>query len=374
MKSYYLKTKKCKRMSEDNTIIGWKAPSNIALIKYWGKRANQLPENGSLSITLDKSTTTTFLSFKKKTSKRESISLKYYFHEDQHFLFEHKTGKLLNSLLADLPFLIDYDLVFQSENNFPHSTGIASSASSMSALALCLVSMEEVITQNIMAKEDFFRRSSLIARLGSGSASRSLYGGFVSWGIIPSIARSSDEYATPFPITVGSRLNTIRDIILIVSTKEKSISSSMGHALMSEHPFLAGRKIQANNNLSKISEAIRINDYITIAEIAENEALSLHALLMTSGPNGLLLKPGTLHIIEEIKKFRESSGLDLFFTIDAGPNVHLIYYEDQRMQVLSFVEKTLSQYCEGGQWIDDQIGNGPQQVSSEAINSNGLSC
>ena len=137
---------------------------------------------------------------------------------------------------------------------------------------------------------------------------------------------------------------------------------------MGEHPYREGRKLQANANLSKISDAIRNNDYSTIGEIAENEALSLHALLMTSGSEGLLLKPGTIHVIEEIKKFRETTGLDLFFTIDAGPNVHLIYYEDQREEVLSFVRKTLSQYCEGGQWIDDKIGNGPQQVVPETEN------
>ena len=90
----------------------------------------------------------------------------------------------------------------------------------------------------------------------------------------------------------------------------------------------------------------------------------LFALMITSGPEGLLLKPDTLHIIEEIKLFRETSGLDLFYTIDAGPNVHLIYYEDQREQVLSFVRQTLSPYCEGGQWIDDKIGSGPIQMTS----------
>ena len=358
-----------KTTSEDTTIIGWRAPSNIALIKYWGKRGNQLPENGSLSISLDKSTTTTFLTYQKKKSGDSSISLKYFFHGDRQPQFEKKTEKLLYTLSNnEMPFITEYDLIFQSENNFPHSTGIASSASSMSALALCLVSMEEAITQKKISKEAFFRRASLIARLGSGSASRSVFGALVTWGSIPSLKGSSDEYATPFELHQGSRLNSVRDIILIVSSKEKSVSSTKGHALMGEHPYREGRKLQANANLSKISDAIRNNDYRTIGEIAENEALSLHALLMTSGSEGLLLKPGTIHIIEEIKRFRETTGLDLFFTIDAGPNVHLIYYEDQREEVLSFVRKTLSQFCEGGQWIDDKIGNGPQQLLPETEN------
>ncbi len=350
-------------MSEEAVTIGWKAPSNIALIKYWGKRANQIPENGSLSITLANSTTTTFLTFNKKEKEDQLISVEYYFHGERQLQFEKKTDLLLNQLSSEIGFLKNYNLIFKSENNFPHSTGIASSASSMAALALCLVSMEEIITHNKLNRDDFFCRASTIARLGSGSASRSVFGGLVSWGLIPSLEQSADEYATPFIIHSTSRLNTIRDIILIVSAKEKSVSSTMGHSLMNHHPYKEGRKAQANENMVKIIEGIRKDNYQAIAEISENEALSLHALLMTSGSDGLLLKPNTIKIIEEIKYFRKTSGLDLFFTIDAGPNIHLIYYDDQRKQVLAFVESTLSQYCEGGKWIDDHIGNGPEQLS-----------
>jgi diphosphomevalonate decarboxylase len=132
---------------------------------------------------------------------------------------------------------------------------------------------------------------------------------------------------------------------------------------MTDHPYRTGRKVQANANLHKIAEAIDQNNYQVLAEIAENEALSLHALLLSSADGILLLKPETLRIIEEIRRFREESGLDLFFTIDAGPNVHLIYFEDQREMILPFVQQTLSQYCEDGCWIDDRIGNGPQLLT-----------
>ena len=355
-------------MSEDAVIIGWRAPSNIALIKYWGKRENQIPENGSLSITLANSTTTTFLTFKKKEEADELISVEYYFHGERQLQFEKKTALLLDRLCSEIPFLNHYDLVFSSENNFPHSTGIASSASSMAALALCLVTMEEITTQNKLTTKDFYTRASTIARLGSGSASRSLFGGLVSWGVIPSLEESADEYATPFVIHPSSRLNTVRDIILIVSSSEKTVSSTKGHSLMNQHPYKEGRKVQANGNMAKIIDGIRKDDYQTIAEISENEALSLHALLMTSGSDGLLLKPNTIKLIEEIKYFRKTTGLDLFFTIDAGPNIHLIYYDDQRSEVLAFVESTLSQYCEGGKWIDDHIGRGPEQLFPEPLN------
>ncbi len=352
-------------MRNDTTTIGWRAPSNIALVKYWGKRGRQLPDNGSLSITLDKSSTTTSLSYREKAGKESSVQMEYYFQATRNLQFEQKIALLLNVLIPEMPFLAGYELVFRSENNFPHSTGIASSASSMAALALCLVSMEEQVTGKKPDKELFLRRASGIARLGSGSAARSLYGGIVTWGKIPSVVDSSDEFATPFPLPKDSRLNQVMDIILIVSTKEKSVSSSSGHALMTNHPYREGRKLQANENLERITEAIRSNNYRTIASIAENEALSLHALLISSQPGELLLEPNTLHIISEIKKFRDLSGLDLFFTIDAGPNVHLIYYEDQREAVRSFVLQNLIQYCENGQWIDDRIGTGPEQIIKE---------
>ena len=350
-------------INEETVKIGWRAPSNIALIKYWGKRAGQLPENGSLSITLDKSSTTTFLTFKKKEHPRESIDMAYSFHGEKNVKFSEKTGRYLNNLLSLLPFLTNYELAFYSENNFPHSAGIASSASSMAALALCLVSMEEQVINQKFSEEVFFRRASTLARLGSGSASRSVYGGIVSWGKIESISESSDDYATPFPLPKESRFNNIRDIILIVSSEEKHFSSSLGHESMTDHPYREGRKVQANSNLDKITKAIQDNNMQVLARVSENEALSLHALLLSSPSGVVLLKPNTLRIIEKIRRFRESTGLDLFFTIDAGPNVHLIYFEEQREAVLEFVKGRLCQYCENGTWIDDKIGDGPMLLT-----------
>jgi diphosphomevalonate decarboxylase len=352
-------------MSNDTMTIGWRAPANIALVKYWGKRDHQLPMNGSLSITLEKSATTTFLTWRGKSNPENSLHAEYYFHGVRNPKFEQKVKSLLNSLIAEMPFLTGYELVFRSENNFPHSTGIASSASSMAALALCLVSMEEQVTSQKMGNELFFRRASTIARLGSGSASRSVYGGLVTWGKTTSVAGSSDEFAVPFLFDEGSRFDQLRDIILIVSTKEKKISSSSGHALMANHPYREGRKLQANDNLESITKAIRNYDYKTIAVIAENEALSLHALLISSQPGEILLEPNTLRIIRAIRQFRAQSGIDLFFTIDAGPNVHLIYYEDHRESVLPFIRQNLEQFCEDGQWIDDKIGTGPVQITVE---------
>lgn len=350
-------------MSNHLTTIGWRAPSNIALIKYWGKKALQIPINGSLSISLDKCCTTTFLSFSKKELADKEIDLQYFFQNERHPKFETKVTGLLNSILPEMSWLATYQLIFHSENNFPHSTGIASSASSMAALALCLVSLEESEKGKYPDVAAFYRRASYLARLGSGSASRSVYGGLVSWGSTPEITGSTDQHATPFQLSEESRFNSIMDAILIVSTKEKAVSSSAGHSMMADHPYREGRIIQANNNLRSITKAIREENYSLTGEIAENEALSLHALLISSLAGGVLLHPNTLQILEEIRQFRASTDVELFFTIDAGPNVHLIYFEDDREKILPFIRQKLVQYCENGEWIDDKMGNGPTFIN-----------
>ena len=352
-------------MIEPITTIGWKAPSNIALIKYWGKKGHQLPENASLSMTLDSTSTTTHLSVFNKGKLEAGLSLQYFFHGERHLKFEHKIDMYLHSIQPEMPFLFDYRLVFRSENNFPHSAGIASSASSLAAIALCLVSLEEWVTQKKMDEHSFFQRASRFARLGSGSASRSVYGGLVSWGTSKEIEHSSDDYATPFPLPKGSRMGQLRDIILIVSSDEKAVSSSQGHAMMKEHPYREGRNVQARLNMEQLKVAIDSEEHSLFAKITENEALSLHALLLASTPAGILLHPNTLHIIREIKEFKESSPVDLSFTLDAGPNVHLLFFDDQREAVLQFVWNKLVPYCENGVWIEDKIGNGPVLLTSK---------
>jgi diphosphomevalonate decarboxylase len=314
-------------------------------------------------MTLESTATTTHLSVFNKGKMEAGLCLHYYFHGERHLKFEHKIAMYLRSIQPELPFLFDYRLVFTSGNNFPHSAGIASSASSMAAIALCLVSLEEWITKKKLDDHSFFQRASRLARLGSGSASRSVYGGLVSWGTSDVIENSSDDFATPFPLPPGSRLGQLRDIILIVSSQEKAVSSSHGHAMMKEHPYREGRNLQAQHHMRQLTEAIRNEEHTLLAKITENEALSLHALLLSSSPAGILLHPNTINIIREIRDFRDSSSVDLFFTLDAGPNVHLLFFDDQREAVLQFVRNTLSPYCESGVWIEDKIGKGPVSLT-----------
>ena len=338
--------------------ITWKSPSNIALIKYWGKHGNQLPNNPSISFTLSNAFTTMELQYEPKFDDGK-ISLSFEFEGKTNQPFEDKIERFLIKILDQFPFLSAFHLVIKSENSFPHSTGIASSASSMSALALCLCSMEQNETGNLSQKEDFFQKASTIARLGSGSACRSVYPILGQWGYQETISGSSDEFAIPYSQNIHPIFNTFQDAILIVSKKEKSVSSTAGHGLMDNNPFASSRYLQANEHLSILLSCLNNGDLNQFGSIVEKEALTLHALMMMSEPSSILLKPNTLSIIEKVQAFRAATKTPLFFTLDAGPNVHLLYPEAFKEEVETFIELELLLHCEQGFWIKDKVGNGP---------------
>ncbi len=341
--------------------VAWKSPSNIALIKYWGKFGEQLPMNPSLSFTLKKSYTKTSIEYAYSTKK--SKSLKLYLGRKRITNFEEKLMGVINKrLLQYLPWLDYTQLKIHTENTFPHSAGIASSASAMSAFALCLLSIEEELFHSKFQKNEFYRNASFIARLCSGSACRSIYGGYNLWGSLKEIVDSSDAYAVPVNNLIDPFYNSIHDAILIVSAREKDVSSSQGHSLMKNHPFAAGRHLQVNDNLQMMLKDMQNKDTPDFFRIIENEALSLHGLMMSSNPGYLLIKPGSLDIIEKIYNFREKENIALGFTMDAGPNIHLLYFDKDKKEVRNFIRNELLQFCENGQWIDDKLGPGAQKV------------
>jgi diphosphomevalonate decarboxylase len=336
----------------------WRSPSNIALVKYWGKRPGQLPASPSLSFTLSKSYTEMELAVGQATGGEMEIA--YYFDEKENKAFESRIRAYLQAVHPYFPFISGRSLRIRSRNTFPHSSGIASSASSMSALALCLCSLEGQISGK-SKDEDFFRKASYMARLGSGSAARSVYGGFVTWGRQAGMVQTSDEYASPLEGNAGTAFTSLHDAVLIVSPDTKPVSSRQGHALMDAHPFATVRYLQAGENLLELLKAIHGNDVEAFIHITENEALTLHGLMMSSDPPVLLLKPGTLRIITRIQQFRKDTGSFVAFTLDAGPNVHLIYPEREREKILAFIRDELIGYCYQEQWIDDRMGTGPEE-------------
>jgi diphosphomevalonate decarboxylase len=339
----------------------WRAPSNIALVKYWGKYGNQLPKNASVSFTLNNAFTETSVKYIAKADADKNISLKFYFEGKENPKFSEKIQKFLESIIPHFPFLTYFDLEINSTNSFPHSTGIASSASSMAALSLCLTDMQNVIDGGLRPAE-FLEKASMIARLGSGSACRSVYPYIAVWGKHSSIALSGNEHAVPFYDAVHPVFKTFKDAILIVSSDEKSVSSRAGHALMDGNPFAESRYHQAKTNLTALIPALKEGNIEKFGEIVENEALTLHALMMCSSPSYMLMLPNTLKIIDLIKTYRTEKDVPLYFTLDAGPNVHLLYPEENATEVETFIQNTLLPFCENGKVIYDQVGKGPTKL------------
>jgi diphosphomevalonate decarboxylase len=339
--------------------VAWRSPSNIALVKYWGKKPLQVPANPSLSITLSRAYTEMELEFRLKDEKPGPPFLEFLFEGEKEEKFENKIALYLQSLYTAYSFLRDYSFKISSSNTFPHSTGIASSASSMSALGLCLAEFISLIRGISMT----IKEASGLSRLASGSACRSVYGGYVIWGHVPQLEGTSDEYAIPAPFEVNPVFRDMRDAILVVSSKEKQVSSRAGHSLMEGHPYAGPRYEMAMQNLVDLADALKSGDFERFIRITESEALNLHALMMSSYESYLLIEPGTLNIVKAIRQFRKETSVPVCFTLDAGPNIHLLYPAANEAAVRDWITAELVKFCENGKWIDDGIGKGPERIN-----------
>ena len=338
----------------------WSAPSNIALVKYWGKKDNQIPANPSVSFTLNNCKTITKLTFAKK-EKQDTFSFDLLFEGKPKEDFKPKIQKFLERIEIYLPFLKDYHFTIDTENTFPHSSGIASSASGMAALALNLMRLEKELNPE-MTEEYFFQKASMLARLGSGSACRSVKGQVVVWGNHKNIKGSSDLFGIEFPYAIHDDFKNFQDTILLVDKGEKQVSSTVGHDLMHDHPFAERRFAQAHENLDSLKAIFANGNLEEFIQIVESEALTLHAMMMTSMPYFILMKPNTLEIINAIWKFRNDTKIAVCFTLDAGANVHVLYPNKDKEIVLQFIQSELVGYCQNGQYICDQIGTGAIEI------------
>ena len=339
--------------------VGWQCPSNIALVKYWGKKGKQIPQNPSISFTLSKCCTETFVEFE----KADRFGFKFFFEGKENLAFGAKIEKFLIDNQAFFPFINQLNLKVESRNTFPHSSGIASSASSMSAFVMCLMEIERSLSLSKCRPIDMdIQKASYFSRIASGSAARSVFPAMALWGKTDAYEGSSDEYAVSLSDDIHPVFKTYHDSILIVSGETKSVSSRAGHALMEGNPYASARYAQANENIKNLLAALRSGDLDTFINITESEALQLHALMMCSNPSFILMKPNTLQLINQIRLFREETHIPLCFTLDAGPNVHLLYPDSEADGVEEFVSNVLSFYCVDQQWIDDQVGDGPKTL------------
>ncbi len=346
----------------ENGKVTWKAPSNIALVKYWGKKPVQIPANPSISFTLDTCATTTSVSYGSKKNNG-GISFDLLFEGKAKENFKPKIHTFFERIREYVPFLDKYHFTIDTTNSFPHSSGIASSASGMAALSMCLMDIEKTLNP-AMSDELFHAKASYLARLGSGSACRSIKGSIVQWGAHKNIPNSSNLYGIEYPFEIHPVFNGFCDTILLVHKGQKQVSSTVGHQLMHGHPYATNRFEQAFANLDTLKPILASGDLEGFIKLVESEALTLHAMMMTSMPYFILMKPDTLEIINKVWEFRLDTKIPLCFTLDAGANVHLLYPSSEKEKVQKFIKDNLADHCENGQYINDVVGSGAIKINS----------
>jgi diphosphomevalonate decarboxylase len=340
--------------NQEELNASWQAPSNIALIKYWGKHGVQIPANPSISFTLNHCKTITKLT----ATAAHAFGFKVLLDGVEKPSFAPKIESYFKRIAAYSTWISNYHFKIETTNTFPHSSGIASSASSMAALSSCLMDMESQLTGQVID----MKKASFLARLGSGSACRSLEGKLVVWGNHEETPGSSNLYGIDLSDHLHPVFQDYQDTILLVDKGEKTVSSTVGHELMNEHAFAKARFHQAHSNLTEIKKCLKDGDIEGFIKITESEALTLHAMMMTSHPYFILMKPNTLSIIDEIWNYRKETGVPICFTLDAGANVHVLYPAHHKEAVELLIKSKLEAYCQNEHYICDTIGSGASTV------------
>ena len=339
-----------KNFNISSQMVSASCPSNIALIKYWGKYERQIPANPSISYTLNNCKTNTSMEF----VADEKFSVQTFLSGNEEKKFAEKIEKYFRNIEEFLPWILKGKYVIKTENTFPHSSGIASSASGFGAIAKCLMELDQQFSG--LQDSDFkLRKASFLARLGSGSACRSLYDGLVVWGATKEVEDSSDLYALQYPNDqIHEIFKHFNDWVLLIHEGEKSVSSTVGHSLMNTNPYAERRFQEAHENFAVLKEILKTGDMQNFIKLVEHEALTLHAMMMMSEPAFILMKTGTLAVINKIWDYRKETGLPLFFTLDAGANVHLLFPADKdEDQIKEFIVKELLQFTQNNGVVKD---------------------
>jgi diphosphomevalonate decarboxylase len=287
------------------TTAAAQAHPNIAFIKYWGNRDPELrlPANGSISMNLDGLSTRTRVTFEPGLSQDvllwDGRKVSGQGLERVHRLLDR---------VRQLAGLVGHARV-ETHNNFPTGAGIASSASAFAALSLAASAAAGLA----LSQAELSR----LARRGSGSACRSVPGGFVEWQ-----AGSDDESSFACSIAPPDHWG-LADCIAVVSQAHKPVGSTEGHALAATSPLQAARVAGAPERLEACRQAILARDFAALAEVVELDSNLMHAVMMTSTPRLIYWQPATLAVMHAVQAWRRQ-GLPACYTIDAGPNVHVI--------------------------------------------------
>jgi diphosphomevalonate decarboxylase len=296
--------------------IAVNSPSNIAFVKYWGQRDSHLtlPFNDSLSMNLSSCVTTVEMDVLDDPSIREMVITEYGT-DSPRPAREGELRRVTEFYTVARTFLgsdRDFGFRIRSANSFPQKAGIASSASFFSAMALAFARAFEV---NLEPK-----RLSVLARLsGSGSACRSIPDGFVLWHTGTGLDSSSsfaESIAEP-------DFWDIADVVIVVSSGEKKVSSVEGHMGAPSSPYFRARQLGLPETISDMKDAFLARDLSTFGPLMEQEAINFHAIMMSQVPPLFYWSGATLDVLREIVTMR-AEGQEAYFTIDAGENVHVI--------------------------------------------------
>lgn len=279
--------------------------ANIAFVKYWGRRdhALRLPLNGSISMNLDAATTTTTVAFDPALDADQVTILG----AETSAQAARRVSEHLDRVRALAEINTRARVV--SQNSFPMGTGIASSASAFAALTAAACAAAGLSVDE--------RALSILARLGSGSACRSIPAGFVEW-------HAGADSETSYAETIAPPEHwDLRDLIAIVQTAHKDVGSTKGQTMIDTSPFAAARLDAAERALPVVRRAILECDFEAFGEETEQEALRMHALALTTRPSVLYWQPETVRVMHAIRAWR-AEGVRAYFTIDAGANVHVL--------------------------------------------------
>ena len=299
------------------------APSNIAFTKYWGRKDEilRLPANGSISMSLSNLLTTTTVEFSENYPKDElMLNGKAPKDIETERVIKHldRIRKLANPPADGLKAKVS------SENNFPIAVGLSSAASGFAALTLAA---SKAAGLNLSEKD-----LSILARQASGSACRSIPAGFVEW---LDGNTSETSYARQiFPPDYWK----IADVVAIVSTEAKEVSSSEGHTKTQSSPFMKVRLSGMKKKNKQIKQFIKEKNLKKLGELMEQEALELHTIMLTQYPPLIYWTPGTLQIMKLVNHWR-NEGIPVYFTINTGQNIHLICEQENVGAVKAKLQK-----------------------------------
>ena len=305
------------------------AHSNIALIKYWGRSLDHnanlnIPSNDSVSMTKHG------LTLDMRLQTHTTIDFSDAYEEDTAILEgEVLIGREMERILRVVDPLrkyanIDSKFKMMSENDFPTQAGLGSSASGFAALAIAAVTALGID----FSKEEI----STYARLGSGSATRSIRGGFVYWN-----KGNSHETSSAEQICGPDEFN-MNSVIAIIHEGTKDVTSDVGHESAYTSPFNEIRIKKSQEQAREIRKAILDDDLSKVGRIAEENCRYMHAVMMTSNPPLFYWRPETLRLIKSVQRIREN-GLECYFTIDAGPNVHCLCRPEDTYELQKTLEK-----------------------------------